>query len=102
MPEMQPVSSANFHHFLATCTSYSCEKIPGSPSFTILKVTESWAGPGNEANLEVCVTQVTFPRQNSICPQDVAVLQHVGTCMITTVLHSTRYCVMLALPLVRK
>ena len=100
MPETQPVSSANFHHFMTICTSYSGEKIPGSPSFTILKVTESWAGFGNEANLEVCVTLVTFPRQNSICPQDVAVLQHVG--MVTTVLHSTGYCVMLALPLVRK
>ena len=27
------------------------KKIPGSPRFTILQVTESWAEPGNEAKV---------------------------------------------------
>ena len=33
------------------------EKIPGSPRFSVLQVTESWVGAGNEAR----ATVATFP-----------------------------------------
>ena len=29
--------------------------VPGSPNFSVLQVTESWAGPGNEVCVCVCV-----------------------------------------------
>ena len=29
------------------------EKIPGSPHFSVLQATESWAGPGNEAKTAI-------------------------------------------------
>ena len=46
--ETQPVCSENFCLF--PITSCSCEKrYQGSPYFSVLQVTESWAGPENEA-----------------------------------------------------
>ena len=36
------------------------EKIPGSPRFSVLQATESWAGPGYEANLDPYVTEIEY------------------------------------------
>ena len=43
--ETQPVSSVNFRHF---STHLTWEKLPGSPCFTVLQATKSWAEPGYE------------------------------------------------------
>ena len=45
---MQPVCSENFSPF-SDYIMLTWEKIPGSPHFSVLQATESWAGPGNEA-----------------------------------------------------
>ena len=41
--------------------SLTWEKIPGSPRFSVLIATESWAGPGYEANVKaLCSKGVAF------------------------------------------
>ena len=49
--EMQPVSSAKFHHFPITSCSREKRYQP-LHGFSVLQAMESWAGPGNEATVE--------------------------------------------------
>ena len=47
---MQPVCSENFRYFPITSRSRE-KRYQGSPRFSVLQATESWAGPGSEATL---------------------------------------------------
>ena len=44
-------SPPTFINFSLVVTSLTWEKIPGSPRFSVLQATESWAGPGNKAEV---------------------------------------------------
>ena len=51
------------------------EKIPGSPHFSVLQATESWAGPGNEATVKnplpynalLITSYCALRRKDSLC-----------------------------------
>ena len=53
-------SPPTFVNLSLVVMSLTREKIPGSPHFSVLQVTESWAGPGNEAN--------QFVQKSYFCP----------------------------------
>ena len=69
-------SPPTFINFSLVVTSLTWEKIPGSPRFSVLQATESWAGPGNEAILHA-KRKCSYRILSTIGNQDL-VLHHVG------------------------
>ena len=65
------------------------EKIPGSPHFTVLQATESWAGSGNEASKVQWFKLQTFNGSNI---QQVAEIPFYSTmdCWKQSVFQSTK------------